>query len=482
MRVLICSGEAVPYAKTGGLADVAGSLPKALRELGHDARLALPKYASVYEGGFATSVAAADLQVPLGGRRVTVSVETADVSGFPAYLVVSDQHFRRPALYGHPDDAERFIVFMRGLLEFLGESEWQPDLIHCNDWQTGLIPAYLETVYQTRLGQVATLYTVHNLAYQGNFPPEVLGLAGLPGELYNVDCLEFYGQVSFMKAGLVLADAISTVSPTYAQEIMQPEYGERLDGVLRSRQERLFGVLNGIDYDYWNPETDADLATNYSVDSAPEGKAENKAALQRIMHLPVRPVPLISVISRLASQKGFDLIEQVLPELMTRDVQFVVLGTGEPHYEQLFRELGARYPERMAAHLGFNEALAHQIYAGSDLFLMPSRYEPCGLGQMISMRYGTIPVVRRTGGLADTVFPFDPDTASGNGFVFQPYEAAALASAIHRGLEIQQRPQAWAVLMANAMTSDFSWQRSGARYLDVYQTAVDLHRRAPVLR
>ena len=476
LRILVCSGEAMPYAKTGGLADVAGSLPRALNDLGADARLALPKYQSLYQAGTPTEPLYSNLTVPLAQRHQAVGIEYTESGGMPTYLVVSDHHFRRPSgLYGYPDDAERFIVFMRGVLEMLARSDWRPDLIHCNDWQTGLIPVYLRTRYRDPLGEIASLYTVHNLAYQGNWPPAVLEPAGLDQSLFNPHQLEFYGQVSFMKAGLVFADAVSTVSPTYAREITQPEFGEGLDGVLRDRQSRLFGLLNAIDYDYWNPATDPSLTANYAPDTVESAKPLNKDALQAALGLERRAVPVLAIISRLTSQKGLDLVEQALPTLMARDFQFVVLGTGDAHYEQALRDTAARFPGRVAVTIGFDEPLAHLIYAGSDLFLMPSRYEPCGLGQMISMRYGTIPVVRRTGGLADTVQPFAADRLTGNGFVFADYTPQALAGAVTQALDTYAHPELWSALVANAMTTDFSWERSAGDYLELYRTTITLH-------
>ena len=476
LKVLICSAEARPYAKTGGLADVAGSLPKALAALGHDARLALPKYRSVYEGGFDTTPLYSGFMIPVGSKRQRVSVEVSHAGGVPTYLVVSDRRFRRPAgLYGYPDDAERFIFFCRAVLGMIERDGWRPDLIHCNDWQTGLVPVYLQTAYPG-LADIASLYTVHNLAYQGNSPPETLALAGLPPQLFNCHQLEFFGQLSLMKAGLLFADAISTVSPTYAREITEPEYGEGLDGVLRERRDRLYGILNGIDYDFWNPQTDPHLAANYSLESAPLKKVRNKEALQRALALERRPLPVLAIVSRLTSQKGLDLVEQALPDLMAHHLQFVVLGTGDPHYQLLLQEAAACYQGRMAVTIGFDEPLAHRIYAGADLFLMPSRYEPCGLGQMISMRYGTIPVVRRTGGLADTVQPFQPAAGTGNGFLFDGYHAADLTAAVTAALDTYRDTTLWQALMRNAMLTDFSWERSAAGYLDLYRTVLQLHR------
>jgi starch synthase len=337
---------------------------------------------------------------------------------------------------------------------------------------------YLRTLYgeDPQLADVATLHTIHNLAYQGVFDPSVLEAAGLDAGLYTVDNLEFYGQVNFLKGALVFADLLSTVSQTYSREIQTSELGERLEGVLAKRKDDLFGVLNGLDYEQWNPATDPHIAAQYDL-SGLAGKAESKAALQQHLELPLRPeVPLFGLVSRLASQKGLDILGDVLPHLLGLDVQVAVLGTGEPYYHHLMSDLAARYPNKMAAILDFDNVLAHQIYAGCDFFLMPSRYEPCGLGQMISLRYATIPIVRRTGGLADTITDFDAHTGEGNGFSFRQYSAVALMGAISRALLTMQIRPAWSRLLRNAMNCDFSWDRSATEYADLYRRAIERHR------
>jgi len=478
LRVLICASEIVPFAKTGGLADVAGALPKALAARGHDARVALPKYGAV-DMGQAKPTKAASVSVSLGGETHEVGVEVSQaIPGVTAYLVDSPPHFARKGLYGEADDAERFAVYCCAVLEFVRTSDWRPQVIHCNDWQTGLLPVYLKQAGagDEALQAIATLYTVHNLAYQGLFPPGVLDHIGLDASLFTVDGLEFYGQVSFLKGGLVFSDLLSTVSPSYAKEILTEEYGERLEGVLQQRRADLYGVLNGLDVDAWNPATDELIAARYGATDL-AAKAANKHALQQRLGLPQRPeVPVLGVVSRLAGQKGFDLLGEALPDLLQLDLQFVILGTGEPQYHELLSQFSEQYPHRLGLKLGFDNPLAHLIYAGSDLFLMPSHYEPCGLGQMISLRYGTIPVVRHVGGLADTVVDFSSDPERGNGFSFQSKRATGLMEAIARAVMTMQKRATWRKLVRRAMACDFSWGRSAEAYLGIYQRAIARHR------
>jgi len=474
VRILICSSEAVPFAKTGGLADVAGALPKALSGLGHDVRLGVPKYASAYKDRI-RGRNVATVQVPLGKVTLRVAIQESKRGGdFPAYLVVSDKHFRRDSLYGYPDDAERFIVFQRAIIELLRTGDWLPDVIHCNDWQTGLIPVYLRTVYaqDPRLGRVSVAYTVHNLAYQGEFAPGTMELAGLPAGLFNMHQLEFWGKMNFMKGGLVFAEVLNTVSPSYSREIQTPEFGAGLDGVLRGKKDVLFGILNGIDLDEWNPATDKYIRAHYDAGSRAK-KPENKPSLQKAVNLPQRDVPVFGMVSRLAAQKGLDILIEALPQIFENEVQIVILGSGDPEYHQALKQAQKKWPGKLHAEVGvFSEPLARLIYAGSDFFLMPSHYEPCGLGQMNSMRYGTIPIARSTGGLADTVFEFDPVTGRGNGVVFSEYSASAFSDAVERALVVRSQPAAWDRLMANAMAEDCSWRRSAERYLELYQRAL----------
>lgn len=475
MRVLICASEAVPFAKTGGLADVAGALPRALRALGHEVRVALPNYAQVDQEKAQPRPVGA-VTVRMGDESVEARILLSErVPDMPTYLVDCPRYFDRSRLYGEEDDAARFAFFCRAVLDYLRVGDWTPEVIHANDWQTALLPVLLRTTYagDAKLRGIATLFTIHNLAYQGVFAPAVMARVGLDWSLFAPELLEFYGNVNFLKGGLVFSDLLSTVSVTYSREIQTEEYGERLEGVLAERKDDLFGVVNGIDYEEWNPATDQRLAAHYAV-SSPEGKAVCKADLQERLRLPARPeTPLFGLVSRLASQKGLDLLAEALPHLLQLDVQFALLGTGEGYYEELMRDLARQYPEKMAAVIGFDNALAHQIYGGGDFFLMPSHYEPCGLGQLISVRYGTIPIVRRTGGLADTIAEFDPETGEGNGLVFEESSAVALLGAMWRGVAMMANRPAWSRVGRNAMQCDFSWDRSAEAYVGLYQRATE---------
>jgi starch synthase len=479
-RVLVCTSEAVPFAKTGGLADVAGALPPALAKLGHDVRLALPKYAAV-DPMIGSKTVGRQFDIRIGGKPICVTIEQSDaLPGVPTYLVNCPDYFGRQGLYGHPDDPERFGLFCQAVLQFIVTGDWQPEVIHCNDWQTALIPVYLKTKHaqDSALSKIGTLLTIHNLAYQGVFEQSALSAVGLDQSLFSMDGLEFYGHANFLKGGLLFADILNTVSKKYAEEIQTQEYGERLEGVLAKRRGDLYGILNGIDYEEWNPATDRFIPASFDAnDFAP--KAADKAALQKRCNLPERAdVPLFGLVSRLAGQKGLDILAEVLPHFLELDVQFVLLGTGEPYYHELLSGLAQRFPQKMGVALAFDNALAHQIYAGSDLFLMPSRYEPCGLGQMISLRYGTVPVVRSTGGLADTITDFNPETREGNGFAFVDYSAVALMGAMARAVMTYGAGPLWSQLVQNAMASDFSWDRSAREYGSLYQRAIQRRRAA----
>jgi starch synthase len=375
------------------------------------------------------------------------------------------------------DEAERFTFFCRAVLEMLPRLGWQPDIIHCHDWQAGPIPFFLKARYRqdSFYNKITSVFTIHNLQYQGNFPPETLFLLGVGKDYFTPELLEFYGTVSFIKMGILFADVVSTVSKTYAHEIQRPETGERLDGLLRMRSVDLYGIVNGINYHEFNPKTDPRLHHNYDRDSL-ENKRENKYALQKELALPVKNTPVLGMISRLVEQKGIDLVAGVIDQLMELDIQFVLLGTGDPGYEKVFREIKSKYPGQAGIYIGFNAILAQRIYAGADIFLMPSRFEPCGLGQLIAMRYGTIPIVRGVGGLADTVHDFNPITGSGNGFVFSEYNKEALYHTINRALTLfQNDPGQWQKLIRHAMEIDFSWARSAVEYLQLYQEALSKH-------
>ena len=479
LRVLFCSSEAVPFAKTGGLADVAGALPPALAGLGHDVRLALPKYSAIDSAKIESRAVGKPFDVRLGDDSVTVKIEVSDaIAGVPTYLVDCPAYFDREGMYGQPDDAQRFALFCRAMLQFIENDGWKPEVIHGNDWQTALIPVYLRTSYaqHPQFSGIGSLQTIHNLAYQGLFDPPVLQAVGLDQSLFTTDALEFYGKANFLKGGLVFADLLNTVSKKYAEEIQTRDYGERLEGVLTKRRDDLYGILNGLDYEAWNPAADRFIEANYDARNL-KPKAANKAALQRRLGLPERAdVPVFGLVSRLASQKGLDVLAEVLPHLLRLDVHFAFLGTGEQYYQDLLSGLAADHPDKIGLALTFDNALAHQIYAGSDMFLMPSHYEPCGLGQMISLRYGTIPVVRSTGGLADTVTDFNVETGEGNGFSFQEHTAVALIGAVARAILTFKTPPAWAQLMRNALAADFSWDRSARQYADLYQRVADRRR------
>ncbi|MHB1042588.1 MAG: glycogen synthase GlgA [Eubacteriales bacterium] len=485
LKILVVSSEVFPYAKTGGLADVAGSLPKALAvvgsdNMGNDVRVVMPRYKWIEGAVYKT-----DFPVPFKDRFETAIVRESYIEAqyqgerrtVPVYMIDNYHYFYRDRIYVFDDEAERFAFFCRAVLEMLPRLEWQPDIIQCNDWQSGPIPLFLKTHYANDqfYKRIATVFTIHNLQYQGNFPKETLAVLGLGEEFFHPDRLEFYGTVSFMKAGLMYSDVINTVSRTYADEIKRPEFGERMDGLLRKRSGDLYGIVNGINYHEFNPRTDPRIYRNFDQYSV-INKKDNKYSLQKEMGLPVKDVPLVGLISRLVDQKGLDLIAGIVDELMGMDVQLVVLGSGDRYYEQLFESIRVRYPEKMGLYIGFNAVLAQRIYAGSDMFLMPSRFEPCGLGQLISLRYGTIPIVRFTGGLADTVHDYNPETGSGNGFGFNEYNSRALINTIHRALQLyNEQPEQWLRLVNNAMEQDFSWARSGVEYLQLFKEAMNKH-------
>jgi len=482
LRIVMACPEIVPFAKTGGLADMVASLALALSRLGHDVSLIMPAYRSVLERGPSLREAELRLNVPLDGAREEAGVLTGSLgSAIPVYFIRADRYFDRPTLYGtpegdYPDNARRFAFFSRAVLELLRHMG-APDVLHAHDWQTGLAIAFLKAQPERYpgLSTVRTAFTVHNLGYQGLFEPGEWRLLNLDGTLFTPRHFEFYGKINFLKAGLVFADTITTVSPTYAREIQTPEFGFGLDGVLRERAAHLTGILNGADYEVWNPQTDPWIPRTYSREDL-SGKRACKAGLQQAFGLRVDPeVPLIGMVSRLASQKGFDLIESALDDgLMTRDLQFALLGSGDRHYQELFRGLATRYPGKFAVKIAFEDKLAHQVEAGADLFLMPSRYEPSGLNQLYSLKYGTIPIVRATGGLKDSVQQFDRSTGTGTGFVFEAYDPAAMLAAIDEALGAYRRPADWSKLIRNAMQADFSWTHSAAEYLRVFRGGAEL--------
>ena len=478
LRVLFLAAEVVPFAKTGGLADVAGSLPKALKKLGVDVRVGMPRYGRIDREKFGLKTVLEAFPVPMDEQMIQAGLLQGTIGeDVPVYMVENAHFYDREGIYMYPDDAERFIFFCRAILEAMKLLGWQPQVIHCHDWHTAIVPNWLKTIYKDDpfYKDTATLYTIHNLAYQGIFGYRVLEIAGIDeyGFIVHPEIPDLDNVVDMMGRGIYFADIINTVSETYAQEILTPEYGERLDPLLRDRRDRLFGVLNGIDPEVHNPATDPYIAAHYDLHDL-SGKAECKRALQREAGLTEDAhVPLIGAISRLTDQKGFDLIAQIIDPLMQHTrLQFVLLGTGDQRYHDLFSQIHARYPERVAVFLTFNAPLAQKIYAGSDMFLMPSRFEPCGLGQLIAMRYGSIPIVRSTGGLADTVQDFDPRSGTGNGFAFRAYDPWALYGAIIRALENFKYRDTWRQLMVRVMSADYSWEASAKKYVDLYRRAL----------
>ncbi len=480
LKILLVTAEAVPFAKVGGLADVAGSLPKALRQLGHDVRLALPKYSQVNEAELGLSEILELLSVPAGSGHEPASVFESAAGNVPAYLIGNDRYFGREEVYGYDDDGERFVFFCRAVLEMLKKLGWQPDVIHCNDWHTGIIPNWLKTIHKDDpfFANTATVFTIHNLAYQGIFGPELLEFAGLAnyGLIPHPTDDDLSRLVVLMARGILFADVINTVSPKYAQEILTPEYGERLHPILARRCDRLFGILNGLDYELWNPATDQNIALNYDVNSL-DRRVANKLALQKEAGLSLgSDVFLVGMISRLADQKGFDILAEAIDQLMDLDLQFILLGTGDERYQRIFANVAGKYQGQAAVFLKFDGALARRIYAGSDAFLMPSRYEPCGLGQMIAMRYGSVPIVRSVGGLANTVKDYSPTTGQGNGFTFSDYSAEALLVAVKRALETYQHKDTWQILMERGMRADFSWHSSARQYVELYHRALEFKR------
>ncbi len=475
LHVAMAVSEAAPFARSGGLAEVASSLSKALQRLGPRVSLIMPCYRTVLQGRFHLEETGVRFAVPVSDRIEAGSVlRTALGDDITVYLVRADGYFDREGLYGtvdgdYMDNAERFVFFSRAVLEVLKGSP--PDILHAHDWQTALSIAFLkgDPGRYAQLSSVKTVFTVHNAAYQGHFWHQDWHLLNLDYRFFTPRYLEFYGKINFLKSGLVFADGITTVSPTYAGEIKTPEQGWGLDGVFRERADKLTGILNGCDYEAWNPQSDSFIAATYGPDTLAEKKT-CKSDLQRAFSLPEDPnVLLVGMVSRLASQKGFDLLQEALADLLSRPIQFVLLGSGERRYQDFLTAVARLCPEKLGVKIAFDDALAHRMVAGSDVMLIPSQYEPCGLVQMYALKYGTIPIVRATGGLRDTVQQFDPVTDTGNGFVFGPYRAESLIEGIDQALSIFKLDQDWTVLMKNAMAADFSWDRSAPAYLRLYQ-------------
>jgi starch synthase len=475
LRILFAASEGLPFSKTGGLADVIEALPKALVALGHEVAVVLPRY----RGNKAESVVLSSVTIPLGQRlRFPAILDGGTINGL-RYLFVEDPgYFDREGLYGgisgdYPDNAERFSEFSRAVIE-VAKQVWAPDVIHCHDWQTGLVPVLLRTSYSDDplVRDVPVVFTIHNMGYHGLFGREVLERAGIPAGVFTLTGMEFFGSVNFLKGGLVFSDYLTTVSPKYAQEIQTREYGYGLDGVVRARADRLVGILNGVDYSIWSPEKDKFIAARYSAKDL-SGKQICKQDLLAVFGLPAEHIskPVIGIVSRFADQKGFDLIAERAHKLMHEDLVLTVLGTGDRKYEKLFVALAEDYAGRVGVKIAYDNAMAHKIEAGADMFLMPSRYEPCGLNQIYSLRYGTVPIVRATGGLDDTVEAFDVEQGTGTGFKFTEYSGAALLQSVRQALHLFMDERIWRRIQLNGMTNDFSWKRSAGEYVKVYAAA-----------
>ena len=470
MKVLYVASEALPFMASGGLGDVAGSLPQALRKRLVGCRVVMPLYDTIKQELKDKMTFVTNISVPVAWRRQYCGIFQAKHEGVIYYFIDNQYYFKRDTIYGHYDDAERFTFFARAVLEILPVVDFKPDIIHCNDWQSALTPVFYTTLYSKDpwYQGIKTVFTIHNIQYQGTYGMELVNdVIGLNPA--DTSVVEYDGDVNFMKGAIECADKVTTVSPSYAGEILDPWYSHGLDTILRERQWKLQGILNGIDIINYDPETDKAISKNYSVKDVKAGKAANKADLQKAMGLPEKPdTPIIGLVSRLVSHKGLDLIKGILDELLsTTDVQVAVLGSGDWQYENFFKEMQAKYPDKLAATIGFIPALSRKVYAGSDLFLMPSKSEPCGLSQMIALRYGTVPIVRETGGLRDSIT--DSGDGQGNGFTFKTYNAHDMLGAIRRGLDAYWNKDNWDVLVDRAMNSDYSWGKSANEYIKMYK-------------
>ena len=474
-KILFVASEGVPFIKTGGLADVVGSLPKYFDKKEYDVRVVIPKYACMDRSFLPNLKFLCHFYVNLNWRRQYVGIFESEYHGVHFYFVDNEFYFAGESPYNNIyEDVEKFAYFSKAVLASLPYIDFAPDIIHCNDWQTGLIPVFLHTVFgdDNFYAGIKTVFTIHNLQFQGRWRiQEIMDITGLPAHIFNAYELESYGEANYLKGGVVYADYITTVSPTYANEITTVEGGEGLSGLMTARKDRLYGILNGIDYEEYNPQTDPYISVNYSKKDAVSGKKENKAALQKELGLPVREDAfLIGIVSRMTSQKGFDLIGCVLDELLTEmDIQLVVLGTGEEKYENMFRHFAWKYPDRVSANIYYSEDMSHKIYASCDAFLMPSLFEPCGLSQLMSLRYGTVPIVRETGGLKDTVEPYNEYESTGTGFSFANYNAHEMMNTINYAKHVfYNNKREWNKIVDRGMLKDFSWTSSAKKYQKLY--------------
>lgn len=471
LKVLFVAAEAVPFIKTGGLADVAGSLPKALTAQGVDIRVVMPKYENIPAEYQQKMKHIGETTVNLSWRSQYCGVLKLTQDSVPFYFIDNEYYFKRSGLYGYDDDAERFAFFSKAVFEILPLIDFVPDIIHCNDWHAGMVSVFLKDQYHFKYPKLRTVYTIHNLRYQGVFRKDIIDdILGLDWKHFHEGGVEFDGDVNYMKSGIVYSDFITTVSQSYAEEIKCPFYGEQLDALLREKSHCLAGIINGIDYDVYDPRKDEKIYYKYSTENIYD-KVENKVKLQEKLGLPQnRSIPMIGLVARLVAPKGLDLIAHVIEELISgENVQIVILGTGESQYEELFRNMAWKYPRKVSANIMFDNELAQQIYAAADMFLMPSQYEPCGIGQLIALKYGTIPIVRETGGLKDSVRAYNKYDGTGNGFSFANYNAHELLFAIKKALGAYDDKAVWQGIIKNAMKSDFSWQRSAKQYLKLYE-------------
>ena len=471
LKVLFVAGEVAPFIKTGGLGTVIASLPQELRQQGVDARIILPKYGGIPGKLRHRMSVRASFQVPLSWRLQPCRLEELTLDGLPCYFIDNEYYFKRAGVYGHYDDAERYAFFCRAVLEALPHMGFQPHILHCHDWQCGLVSVFLAAHYRDQpfYNKIKTLFTVHNLKYQGIFPKDILfNLLDLSWDYFTVQGIEFYDHVNYMKGGLIFSDLINTVSPTYAREIQHAYYGEKLEGVLSGRSADLSGIINGIDYAVYNPATDSSIFVNYDWQTR-ERKTKNKLELQKMLGLASDPArPLLAMNCRLVEAKGLDLVLRVLTEVLDSGAQMVIIGQGSEHYQQLLWQAAWLHNDRLAAIIPYNEELSRKLYAAADLFLMPSRYEPCGIGQLIAMRYGCLPVVRETGGLNDTVLAYNEQTGAGNGFSFTNYNAHDFLHTVRRAIHFYHNKKVWNRLAGRVMQSDNSWQLPAGQYRQLY--------------
>jgi starch synthase len=482
MKVLIASPEVYPFVKTGGLADVTGALPKALKKLGIDVRVILPKHKGIEERGFPMRYKNYKIACQVSQSTIDAEIVESEYDGIITYLVENDEYYYRDYLYSTPDgdyldNAERFIFFAKSILEAIKVTGFIPDVLHCNDWETALSPVFLKSLSKDDplLRQISTLLTIHNLGYQGIFWHYDMHLLNIGWEYFTPEALEFFGHINFLKGGIVFSDILSTVSKQYSKEIQTTEFGCGLEGILTTRRNDLYGIVNGIDYEEWNPEKDQHIPAQYNEKNL-ANKRICKAALQEEYGLPVMEnMPLIGTISRLADQKGFDLIASSLGDMLSKGVQYIILGTGERKYHDLFTELSKQFPKSFGVKIAYDNRLAHLIEAGSDMFLMPSQYEPCGLNQLYSLKYGTVPIVRGVGGLEDTIIDYTKSPDIGTGFKFYEYSEKALLDAIERAIGVYKNQSSWQSLIKKCMSEDFSWEKSAKEYVEVYKKAIAKH-------